>query len=165
MLNSALTAQSLGILAWIMGLVAASQKQDTRLKSIYAAMCLVLCAHYTLMGAIVAAGSVFVTGIRNVVSIYSRSKYLSGLFLAAYLTIGYLTYKRPIDILGTSAVCLSTIAFFHLSGLKLRLLMLATCSLWLIHNAAIHSIGGTLLELGNVTLFSWRALKMRRKAV
>ncbi|MFO0417049.1 MAG: YgjV family protein, partial [Pseudomonadota bacterium] len=51
------------------------------------------------------------------------------------------------------------------SGLKLRLLMLATCSLWLIHNAAIHSIGGTLLELGNVTLFSWRALKMRKKAV
>jgi hypothetical protein len=152
--QSELIAQALGVLAWILGLVAAAQRNDATLKALYGFNCFVL-------GAFVGAGTVLATAVRNITSIFCRARYLSLIFIGGYLAIGYFNYERPVDILSCVAACVSTIAFFHTSGIRLRALMLLACSVWLAHNFIVGSIGATLLELGNVSLFSWRIYKMR----
>jgi hypothetical protein len=159
--QSELIAQALGVLAWILGLVAAAQRNDATLKALYGFNCFVLAAHFTLLGAFVGAGTVLATAVRNITSIFCRARYLSLIFIGGYLAIGYFNYERPVDILSCVAACVSTIAFFHTSGIRLRALMLLACSVWLAHNFIVGSIGATLLELGNVSLFSWRIYKMR----
>ena len=160
----ALTAQTLGIVAWCMGLVAASQESDARLKSIYAAMCAVMAVHFWMLGAYTGAVTVIVTGIRNVVSIRAKWPRLAFIFVAAYIIVGIYKYQTPVDLFATSASILSTFSLFYLSGIRMRAALTVTFSLWLIHNIIVGSIGGILLESGNILLVVWRAWKMHHQS-
>lgn len=159
----ALIAQSLGIIAWGMGLVAASQKSDARLKSIYAAMCIVMAVHFSMLGAYVGAITVIITAIRNVVSIKTKWPSLAFVFVAAYIIVGVYKYQTPIDVFATLASILSTFSLFYLSGIRMRAALVVTFSLWLVHNIVVGSIGGIMLEIGNLTLVIWRSWRMHQE--
>lgn len=148
LLSNIVFIQFIGFIAFGLGVTALLNHDDKKLKILMTAQCLTLSIHFLLLGAEAAAAATLIAGIRNIVSIYTRIKSLAILFITTYIVMGYLRYEEWVDLLPTIGCILSTIGFFYLKDIPMRLFMLATTTLWIIHNAVSVSIGPFLMEVG-----------------
>ena len=139
-------AQIIGFIAFALGVTAFLQKDDKKLRLIMMAQALTLCVHFILLGRHTGAASVFVTGVRNGVSVFGWAQKIAPVFFVAVLFFGWLTYDSPVDIFPILAGVIGTTAFFYLSGIRMRLTLVLSSSMWLIHNIIVGSIGPAFME-------------------
>jgi hypothetical protein len=146
-LSSNIIVQGIGFLAFLVALYAFSRTSDKQLKVGQAAQNFILALHFYLLGAGTAASMSVLTGIRSSLSVYQNLKVFAPLFLAVYLIIGFYTFEELVDVLPVMSALLGTTAVFYLSNVKMRLIMMLSTTLWIIHNALVVSIGPLLMEM------------------
>jgi len=139
-------AQLVGYVAFVLGGTAFLQRDDRRLKVFLAAECAAYVVHFFLLGNPTAAASSAVSGCRTLITIWSRSRRLALLFMASYLVIGATLANSLAAWLPVVGSCLATWGMFRMHGIRMRLVMLVSTSMWLTNNILSGSVGGTLLE-------------------
>ncbi|ENG9418087.1 YgjV family protein [Vibrio aestuarianus] len=139
-------AQGVGGIAFLVGVMAFWQKDDTRFRYQMMSFCFIMGLHFSLMGATVAAIGVMINGVRSFVSIKTQSRTVmwTFLFLLWGMSLPNMThYFELIAIVGSSV---GTWALFSKKGLALRGMILFNSTCWFTHNIWLGSIGGSLIE-------------------
>jgi len=148
MTNYLTTAQLVGYFAFALNALVFWQKNDRKFLLINAIAACVWGIHYALLSAWVGAALDVLVALRSYLS--SRGMKLHhrpwnvAVFGSAFLAIGAVTYRQPIDILPTAACLLATMTTIYWHSFRLRYSMLLVIMLWLIYNYTSNSIGGTL---------------------
>lgn len=145
-LDSNWFAQSLGLLACLVGATAFMQRQDNKLRLHLTLNGTLMGLHFLLLGSSVAAINCLLCAVRNWVSGYYRGLGVMLLFLALAWLLVIPQITHPVQILTLLGTTLSTYALFRLNGIALRLCMLSSTICWLTHNVWAGSIGGLLQE-------------------
>ncbi|WP_439836068.1 YgjV family protein [Aeromonas enteropelogenes] len=145
-LDSNWFAQSVGLLACLVGATAFMQRQDNKLRLHLTLNGTLMGLHFLLLGSSVAAINCLLCAVRNWVSGYYRGLSVMLLFLALAWLLVIPQITHPVQILTLLGTTLSTYALFRLNGIALRLCMLSSTVCWLTHNVWAGSIGGILQE-------------------
>jgi hypothetical protein len=139
-------AQLVGYLAFVLGIVTFAQKDDKRLKLLLVVQSLTYVVHFWLLGEQAASAAAFVTALRTLSAVKTRSGWVCAFFLLFGVGLGGRFVTTWFSVLPVIASSIGTIALFNLSGLRMRLALFAATLLWLVNNLFSGSIGGTLLE-------------------
>lgn len=139
-------AQSVGYIAFVLGVAAFLQKSDRRLKKLNSVQGLVYSAHFALLGNIPASASSLISGARSYLALKYRSPWLASLIVAINVAVGAVVVKSGTGWLPVIASCAATLAMFTMRRIPMRVVLLACTFMWLTNNILSHSIGGTLLE-------------------
>jgi hypothetical protein len=161
--SSISVAQSVGYVAFVLGVVAFLQRDDRRLKGAVAVQALTYALHFALLGSVTAASSSLVTCCRALLALYTRSPWVAALLLLANVAIGVLFAHHAAAWLPILASCVGTMAFFLLRGIGMRFALLGGTSLWLTNNLLIGSVGGIMLEVFNVMANTWTIVRLWRQ--
>jgi hypothetical protein len=145
-------AQSFGYVAFVLGVSAFLQKSDRKLKALNSCQSLVYAVHFTLLGNPSAAASSLLSGIRSYLSLKTRSPYLAAAVIVVNVGLGFVFAKSAAGWLPVIGSCLATLAMFLMRGVRMRMVLLMSTSLWLTNNILSESIGGTLLETTIATI-------------
>ncbi|EKP0308892.1 YgjV family protein [Aeromonas veronii] len=145
-LDSNWFAQSLGLLACLVGATAFMQRLDNKLRLHLTLNGTLMGLHFLLLGSSVAAINCLLCAVRNWISGYYRGLGVMLLFLALAWLLVIPQMTHPVQILTLLGTTLSTYALFRLNGIALRLCMLSSTICWLTHNVWAGSIGGILQE-------------------
>ncbi len=140
-------AQCVGYLTLVLGILAFSQKNDFRLRSLVGTQCVAYALHFLLLGNIPAAVSAAVSSARSYASLCTRSIYVAAIAVIANLAIGLHFVHSPAGLLPVAASVMGSAAMFLLRGIPLRVVLLMCSLCWLGNNLLCHSVGGTVLEL------------------
>jgi Bacterial inner membrane protein len=140
-------AQTIGYLAFVLGVGSFLQTDDRRFKLFMTGECLAYVAHFALLGQPTAVASSLISTARSLLSLKTRSPWVAAAVLAANIGFGLTFAQRATDWLPLAASCLGTVALFLLQGIPMRLLMLCGTGLWIANNLIVGSIGGTALEI------------------
>lgn len=141
-----ISVQVIGGGACLIGAVAFLQRQDIKLRALLCINGALLALHFLMLGATAAAISSLLCAVRTWVSGYYRTQTVMLIFIIAALGLVIPYVEHPMQILTLIGTTLSTYALFRLEGFALRLCMLASTCVWLIHNIWAGSWGGILLE-------------------
>jgi hypothetical protein len=139
-------AQSLGYVAFVLGVSAFVQKRDRRLKGLIAAESIVYALHFLLLGNLAASVSALSSGFRTMISLKTRSLAIAVVIIVVNIALALAVANDGAQWLPVIASCAATLAIFRLEGVPLRVVLLGCTLLWLANNILSGSIGGTLLE-------------------
>jgi hypothetical protein len=139
-------AQCVGYVAFVLGVAAFLQTADRRLKLLNGTQCIAYGVHFALLGNPSAAATSFVSSARSYLSVRTRSPLLAVFLVTVNLAVGLVFSRNGAGWLPVIASSAATIAIFVLSGIPLRLVLLACTFLWLANNLLCGSVGGVLLE-------------------
>jgi len=157
-------AQLVGYVAFFLGVVAFLQKADQRLKAYSASQSLVYSLHFALLGNFPACAASFLSSMRSALALRYRSLVLATIMVGLNLAAGVAFVRTPSGWLPVIGSCIAAAAMFTMSGVPLRLVLLASTLLWLTNNIISGSIGGTLLEISIAAINSTTILRMLRSA-
>jgi hypothetical protein len=155
-------AQCIGYIAFILGVSAFLQKSDRRLKALNSCQSLVYAVHFTLLGNPSAAACSLISGIRAYLSLKTRSPYLAAVIIGINVALGFVFAKGVAGWLPVIGACLGTLAMFLMRGVRMRIVLLMSTSMWLANNILSGSIGGTLLETTIATVNSITIIRLLR---
>lgn len=139
-------AQLAGYAAFVFGMACFAQTDDRRFKVLMALECAAYVLHFALLGHATAVASAAVSLARSLAALKARTPAVGLLFIGLGLGLGAWLATGWLSLLPIAASCLGTAALFFLRGVPMRLLMLLGTLLWLVHNLAVGSVGGSLLE-------------------
>ena len=139
-------AQALGGIAFLFGITAFWQKDDTHFRFFMMVFCAFMAFHFTLIEATVAAIGVTINGVRIFASLKTQSRKVMWFFIILMwaMTLPYINH--PFEFLTVLGSSVGTWALFSKQGISLRLLILFNSSCWFTHNLWLGSIGGSLIE-------------------
>ncbi|PZQ44313.1 MAG: YgjV family protein [Micavibrio aeruginosavorus] len=160
MTTTEIIAQTIGFVAFALGVASFLQKKDINLKILLMIQAMTLCVHFILLGRYTGAVAVFITGVRNGLSLFGWAKKLAPLFYLSVLGFGWYTFDEWIDIFPILAGLIGTTAFFFLSGIRMRLTLVISSSMWLTHNILVGSIGPSIMEGFMVCAGLYRAYRL-----
>lgn len=155
-------AQVVGYLALVLGVTAFLQKSDQRLKFFNATQSLVYALHFVLLGHLPACASSLVSSLRSFLALRSQSMWLGAVMIAANLGLGVAFVTSWAGWLPVIGSCIATFAIFTMRGIPFRIVLLTSTLFWLANNIITGSIGGTVLELANVTINISTMIRMAR---
>lgn len=156
------TAQTIGFMAFVMGVYAAFSLCDRRLKLFFVAQGILLTLHFIMLGAYGGAAASFVTALRTYLSLHQKARKLAPFFYGFFMISGFFAFQEFKDILPILAGLIATYGMFHLSGARLRFMLCGSTSLWLMHNILAGSIGPTLMEVFILSMHITRATRLYR---
>lgn len=139
-------AQSIGGIAFLIGLMAFWQKDDTRFRYQMMAFCFTIGIHFVLMGAMVAAVGAIINGIRGYVSIKTQSRKVMWLFIVLMWAMTLPNVTHFVELMTVIGSSVATWGLFSRQGITLRFLILFNSFCWATHNIWLGSIGGSLVE-------------------
>ncbi|WP_047044444.1 YgjV family protein [Vibrio mexicanus] len=139
-------AQGVGIAAFLVGVSAFWQKDDMRMRYQMMVFCMVMGAHFLMMGAFVAGIGSLINGARSYVSMRTQSRRIMCFFIGLLLLMMLPNVHHPMELLTVLGSCLGTWALFSKQGIVLRAFILFNAVCWLTHNLWLGSIGGSLVE-------------------
>ena len=159
-------AQTVGLIALVIGLSSFSQKDDQRLKYMHSVYALIMGMHFFLLGSYPGAIIGLIACVRSWVASRTRSWQWMLFFMVITLVLTVPNITAWVFALPLLGGLLGTWAFFRESGLRMRVLMLIGTLCWLVHDIVLRSIGGTLIEISFLimnllTMFRlWQARKL-----
>lgn len=156
-------AQSFGLLSFVLGVLAFSQKDDTKLKLYLGVLFLSQTCHFYLLGSLTSAAANCLSLIRTVLSVKFHGRSLGWLFIALNVLWGGYLLDHPIAVLPIIAACLGTYGLFFLSGIKMRLAFMTGAICWVINNIWLGSVGGVLLEVMVFTTNAITIFRLKRR--
>jgi hypothetical protein len=96
-------------------------------------------AHFYFLGMLEACLLVGIIGVRFLVSSFTQDRRLMYLFMAISFGAYVATYNEPVSLLALVAAMIGTWGTFQKSQTTVRLTMMSTEILWVIHNIIIWS--------------------------
>lgn len=160
--------QLLGYIAYAVSLSGALQKNDKKLFLLFAASNALFAVHHFLLGNFSACLSKLIVGTRMYLNIHFKGAVIAYPFAAIALISGYFSYENPYSLLPVAAVVIATFVAAYSGGAKLRICFIFCNFLWLTHDIARNSIGGSIEDITNITLYSftlWRMKKNQKKSL
>lgn len=139
-------AQGVGVIAFLIGITTFINRDERKFKiqlSLYSA---VIGVHFFLMGAFPAGSSAVLNSVRTLITLRTRSLWVMAAFIILTGGIGLAKFHHPIELLPVIGTLVSTWALFRSKGLPMRCIIWCSTCCWVIHNAWLGSIGGTLIE-------------------
>lgn len=161
-------AQSVGLLAAVIGISAFVQRSDQRLRIFLTLYCVVIGLHFFLLGSQTAAFAAWLSGTRSLTSAKTRNPYVMVFFLLIVWWLGIPHITAPIQWLTIIGTTVGTWALFREKGLRMRCLLWTGTVCWVTHNLVIGSLGGALIEgtflfVNGHTIFRlWRQQRRER---
>jgi hypothetical protein len=138
-------AQGIGFVAALLGVVSFQLARDRSMFLTLAASAMVWAVHFLLLGAPAAAAINAVTALRNLSGAFLRRRWLGYGFAAFYIAAAGGSLQSGWDLLPLVAVLSGTAATFFLTGLRVRLALLAGSVLWVIFSVVAGSIPGVVM--------------------
>jgi hypothetical protein len=155
-------AQSVGVLAFLVGITSFFNRDDQRFKLQLSGYSLIIGIHFLLMGATAAGSSALLSACRNLVSMKTRSLWVMWIFISLTLIIGLSRFHHWIEILPICGTTVSTWALFRTRGLTTRCVMWCSTACWVTHNIWLGSIGGSLIEGSFLLMNGFNIIRFRR---
>ncbi|WP_024528184.1 YgjV family protein [Serratia fonticola] len=155
-------AQSVGVLAFLVGITSFFNRDDQRFKLQLSGYSLIIGIHFILMGANAAGSSALLSACRNLVSMKTRSLWVMWIFICLTLIIGLSRFHHWIEILPICGTTVSTWALFRTRGLTTRCVMWCSTACWVTHNIWLGSIGGSLIEGSFLLMNGFNIIRFRR---
>ena len=148
---SQIVAQTLGIVAVVLGFISYQVKTDKKLLFVNALTCAVFSVHYYLLGAIPAAVLNGVGVVRNIVYYYKdksfyKPKLFPVLFAVIMLALGIYSANGVHSVLVVAGLVINTVCLSFKSAQNVRKSVLITCPMVLIYDTIEHSFGGVVYE-------------------
>lgn len=164
-------AQILGLVWGAIWIASMSLKSYKRLNQVWIINNIIGIIHLGMLGAWAGAANCFVNVFRSSLFLAkdwreSNYKYhvLFGL-LAAYAILCTFNFENWFDMFALYNSVTTCIAFFLLTGIRGRLLMITGNMSWLIYSLAHHSIGGVLSQVAIIIISIITILRMRRDQI
>lgn len=139
-------AQAIGLVALVIGGCNFLNTNDYRFKIQLAVFCVVLSAHFYLMGAITGCIISFISGLRTLISLKNNDYRIMIVFMSIFWLVGLSSIDYGYELLPIIGSSITTYAYFKTSGIKMRFLVGINSLCWLVHNVLISSIGGVIME-------------------
>lgn len=155
-------AQSIGVLAFLVGITMFFNRDDRRFKKQLSAYTAIIGIHFFLMGANAAGSSAVLNSLRTLVSLRTRSQMVMVVFIILTLVLGLGNAKHWMEVLPIIGTAVSTWALFRTSGLTTRCVMWCSTCCWVAHNIWLGSIGGSLIEGSFLFMNGFNIIRFRR---
>ncbi|WCG83624.1 YgjV family protein [Pectobacterium sp. A5351] len=139
-------AQSVGVLAFLVGITMFFNRNDQKFKIQLSAYSAVIGLHFFLMGANAAGASALLNSARTLISLKTHNILVMFVFISLTLLFGLSGMHHPMELLPIAGTVASTWALFRTSGLMTRCVMWCSTACWVVHNIWLGSIGGSLIE-------------------
>jgi len=139
-------AQGVGLFAFLIGASAFLQKDGRHFRLHLMVFQVVLCSHFILMGAFVAAVGCGVSAMRSYVSTKTKSLPVMWGFIALLWAMGLPQLNYSYELLTLFGASVATYGLFRTQNITMRLLILFNSFCWLTNNLLLGSIGGSLME-------------------
>ncbi|MEE3662293.1 YgjV family protein [Brenneria sp. g21c3] len=139
-------AQSVGILAFLVGITMFFNRNDQRFKIQLAVYSAVIGCHFFLMGANAAGVSAMLNATRTVIAIKTHNIVVMFVFISLTLVFGLTSLRHAMELLPILGTISSTWALFRTSGLTTRCMIWCSSACWVAHNIWLGSIGGSMIE-------------------
>ena len=153
-------AQTIGMVAFFIGATAFLHSDGRRFRLHLMLFQIVLCSHFVMMGALVAAFGCGISAIRSYASTKTQSTPVMLFFIAMLWVMGVPQLEHYYEILTIFGSSVATYALFKMQGITMRLLVMFNSFCWIINNFLLGSIGGTLMELTFIMVNSVTILRM-----
>ncbi|ANU38229.1 YgjV family protein [Vibrio scophthalmi] len=153
-------AQTIGMVAFFIGATAFLHSDGRRFRLHLMLFQIVLCSHFVMMGALVAAFGCGISAIRSYASTKTQSTPVMLFFIAMLWVMGVPQLEHYYEILTIFGSSVATYALFKMQGITMRLLVMFNSFCWFINNFLLGSIGGTLMELTFIMVNSVTILRM-----
>lgn len=108
--------------------------------------CVLISCHFALLGLWTATGLGLLATVRFLASLFTTSKRVMGLFMAASICISLVSFNGILSILSCLGSLFGTAGTFCKDDKRLRQILLIGTSLWLIHNILAKSPTAVLME-------------------
>lgn len=154
-------AQSVGVLAFFVGITMFFNRNDRRFKQQLSAYSAIIGVHFLLMGANPAGMSALLNAVRTLITLKTRNQWVMVVFITLTLILGIGKAKHLMELLPIVGTVASTWALFRTSGLKTRCIMWGSTCCWVIHNVWLGSIGGSLIEGSFLLMNGYNILRFR----
>lgn len=153
-------AQTIGMMAFIIGASAFLHSDGRRFRLHLMLFQVVLCIHFVMMGALVAAFGCGISAARSYTSTKTQSTPVMLFFIAMLWVMGVPQLEHYYEMLTIFGPSVATYALFKMQGIGMRLLVMFNSFCWVINNFLLGSIGGTLMELTFIIVNSVTILRM-----
>ncbi|MEC5342759.1 YgjV family protein [Brenneria populi] len=154
-------AQSVGILAFLVGITMFFNRNDRKFKiqlSVYSA---VIGCHFFLMGANAAGVSALLNSARTLIAIKTHNIAVMLLFISLTLVFGLANIRHVMELLPILGTVASTWALFRTSGLTTRGIIWCSTACWVAHNIWLGSIGGLMIESSFLLMNGFTIIRFR----
>ena len=138
--------QVIGLAAFFVGASAFFHQDGKKFRLHLTIFQMVLCSHFILMGAVTAALSCGISGLRSYASTKTQSSKVMWFFIALLWVMGLPNVNYSYELLALFGASVATWALFKTEGLKMRCLILFNSLCWLTNNLLLGSIGGVMME-------------------
>ncbi|MBA5762839.1 YgjV family protein [Vibrio sp. 404] len=155
-------AQAIGMVAFVIGATAFLHSDGRRFRLHLMVFQVVLCSHFIMMGALVAAFGCGISAIRSYASTKTQSTPVMLFFIAMLWVMGVPQLEHSYELLTIFGSSVATWALFKTQGIQMRLLVMFNSFCWVTNNLLLGSIGGTLMELTFIIVNSLTILRMYR---
>lgn len=155
-------AQLLGLLSFILGVLAFYQKEDHKLKLFMLLLFLNQTIHFFLLGAITSSTASFINLVRTIIATKVNSLSIALFFILINVLFGFYFANNALSFLPIAAASLGTFSLFCLNGIKMRLVLLCGSCLWLSNNIIVGSIGGIMLEVMVIIINIHTIIQLRK---
>ena len=139
-------AQTIGLVALVVGLSAFLQKSDFLLKRNLTIYTLLMGIQFVMLDLWASALAAWLGTFRTYVSMRSRNTAVMWSLIAIVLIFALPTVRSVTEVLPIIGNILGTWAMFKEQGLRMRALMFVGTLCWVSHNYLVGSIGGTVIE-------------------
>ncbi|OLQ96288.1 YgjV family protein [Vibrio panuliri] len=155
-------AQAIGMVAFAIGATAFLHSDGRRFRLHLMLFQLVLCSHFVMMGALVAAFGCGIRAIRSYASTKTQSTGVMLFFIAMLWIMGLPQLEYSYELLTIFGSSVATWALFKTQGIQMRLLVMFNSFCWVTNNLLLGSIGGSLMELTFIIVNSLTIVRMYR---
>lgn len=155
-------AQTIGMVAYAIGATAFLHSDGRRFRLHLMLFQIVLCSHFVMMGALVAALGCGISAVRSYASTKTQSSGVMLFFIALLWGMGLPQLEHSYELLTIFGSSVATWALFKTQGIQMRLLVILNSLCWVINNVLLGSIGGTLMELTFIIVNSLTMVRMYR---
>ena len=139
-----LVAQGLGLVAPVVAWTGMASPDDRFLKKTAMVSTLIFALHYYMIGIPVASMVCLVIAVRNFASLFKMARRLAPLFICMHLSVGFLLAEDIFTWLPSIAAVGGAIAYFYMSAIPMRVVLIGCTMLWLIHDVHVQSVGGVI---------------------
>lgn len=163
-------AQIWGYVALVTYVLAYLIHDDKKLKLAFSASNVFWILHYWMVDAQTAAVTTVIITLRNLLSLNAaekpvRWKFWNAVFFSLCLVLaGALTWAGWTSVIAVAATIAVTWAMFFTTGIKMRLIFLATDIGWLAHALLVTSYSGMIYAIGSVFTNLYTVLHMRARS-
>lgn len=141
-----LLSQILMVVSFMLTLTSFQLKKGKWFRVLFVLSSLFAGTHFILLGTYTAAFIVYTNGLRWLISIFLKQRYILFLFIGIAILIAVVTWGSWISLLPTAGAIFGTLASFQEKEKRTRQILFCATSMWIVHNTLVLTPVGIIAE-------------------